>query len=528
MKVFLRISVLLLVLMIFIVIITKAYIEPKFEKKILTELNSGYTNYIVGIENVNIDIFKSLMELDGITFHPDLKQRVSIDLSGKTGSIKFTGINLLKAIFKHEIYIDEVSISRSSFNGKTNSSDRPVQPIVSPLKIGIGRLLFDQFDLTMENDSTSVDYSVKDGRLEVYGLQVSKLDTLDPGLITLFDFEAEELKLGSSHKMYSWVIRGINYSGTLNTLAIDSFLIKPEYEEYDFTSRFKFQKNHIEAAISDIYVQDLYLDSYFRPMVIESRYTEIGEMTMKVFRDKRKEFQHLKRPTFQELLYDIPATIRIDSINLMKGKITLKIHEEEAKEPGIIILNEINAKLYNLINDTIYKTKNAFLELNADAFLMGKAKLSIQLKGKLFDRNNAFSLNGKLSALDIKDLNPILENNAFIYASGKIDVMNFSLDADNVKSTGKMTMLYQGLDITVKDKRTDDTTALKSRLNTFIANRRILDSNPDKGEEVRVGTIDYERDPERFLFHYCFRSILTGIISTVSKNEKQSKRIIAD
>ena len=528
MKVLLKISIVLLVLILFVAIITKVYIEPRLEKKIQAEVNSGNTNYIVEIEKVNIDIFKSMMEVDGITFSPSPKQQGSIDLSGNMGSIKLTGIKLLKAVFKHEIYIDELVFSKSSINGKIKSSDRPVPPKVSPFKISIGRLLFDQFDLTMTNDSTGQDYSVKNGILEIFGLQVSKLDTLEPDLITLFDFEAEELKLVPSHKMYSWFIRGINYSGTLNTLAIDSFLIKPEYEDYDFTSRFKFQKNHIEATISDIYVHDFYLDSYFNPKIIESRYTEIGEMNMKVFRDKRKEFSHQKRPAFQDLLYDIPATIRIDSINLLKGNITLKIHEEEAKEPGIIIFNEINAKLCNLTNDTIYKKQNAFLELYADALLMGKSSLSVQLKGELFDRNNAFLVSGKLSALDIKDLNPILENNAFIYASGKIDAMNFSFDADNIKSTGKLTMLYKGLDITVKDKRTDDTTALKSRFFTFIANRRILDSNPDKGEDIRVGTIDYERDPEKFLFHYCFRSILTGIISTVSKNEKNSKRIVDD
>jgi hypothetical protein len=522
MNVFIKIFIVLLALMLLIFIITKAYIEPWLETKIHTELEN--TNNSIGIEKVNIDIFSSLMELDGITFHS--YDFGSIDLSGKIEALKFTGINLLKALFKREIYVDEVIISKSSFTGEKTSSDKPALSLISPISMGIGKLLFNQFDLTMENDSAG--YSVKNGILEIFGLHVSKLDTLQSKLISLFDFEAEELKIVSSDKMYSWLIRGINYSATMNTLAIDSFLIKPEFKDYDFTSRFKFQKNRIEADIFNIYAQDFYLNFYSRPMVIESTFAGIGEMNMKVFRDKRKEFPHLKRPAFQDMLHDIPATIRIDSINLLKGKITLKIHEEEAKQPGTIIFNEINATIYNLINDTIYKTANPVLELKTNALLMGKARMSVQLKGKLFDRNNAFTLSGNLSALDIKDLNPILENNAFIYASGKIDGMNFSFNADNVKSTGILTMLYQGLEITVKDKRTDDTTAFRSRLFSYIANRRTLDSNPVKGEEVRVGTIDYQRDPGRSLFHYTFRSILTGIISTVTKNEKNVKRKIAD
>jgi len=155
---------------------------------------------------------------------------------------------------------------------------------------------------------------------------------------------------------------------------------------------------------------------------------------------------------------------------------------------------------------------------------MGKGKMNILLKGKIFDSLNAFSFNGTLSGMDANELNPILEKNAFIYAtSGKIDAMNFSFTANNSRATGKMTMLYHGLDIAFKNKRTDDTTAFKERLISFIANRQVLDSNPIPGEEVREGIIDYERDPERFLFSYCFKSILSGIRSSLAKNPKTRK-----
>lgn len=523
-KILLKIILLLLILTALMVLITKIYIEPWLGREIQTELKNGY-DYIIDIKKVNIDIIRSELELKHVKIIPSPKYQ---GYSGEIGSVKFTGINILKAVIKRNIYVDEVIISKSSFNGKIPFSGRLMSPILSPLKIGIGSILFDQFNLEMENDSTGQNYSVKEGLLRIFGLQVSKMDTLYPRIITLFEFKAGELNMVSSDSMYSCLIRGVNYSSTLNTLAIDSLFIRPKFKDYDFTSRFKFQKNCIEASISKINVHDFYVDSYFRPMTLESSYVEIGEMNMNVFRDKRKEFLHKKKPAFQDMIYNIPSIFRIDSIALMKGKITYNVHGEESKEPGIIIISEINARLYNLTNDTLYKTKSESLELKADARLMEKGKLAILLKSKIFDKNNTFSVNGSLSGLDFSELNPFLEKNAFIYASGKIDEMNFSFVADNVKARGKITMLYHGLVITVKDKRSDDTASLKARLFSYIANRRILDSNPGKGEEVRVGIIDYKRDPERFLFHYCFRSILTGISSTLSKDEKKSKKIVSD
>ena len=101
--------------------------------------------------------------------------------------------------------------------------------------------------------------------------------------------------------------------------------------------------------------------------------------------------------------------------------------------------------------------------------------------------------------------------------------MNFSYTANNTKASGELTLLYQKLNITVKNKRTDDTTALKERFISFIANRRIFNSNPVKGKGVRVGIIDYERDPERYIFHYFFNSILSGITSSLTDNQRKRK-----
>ena len=197
------------------------------------------------------------------------------------------------------------------------------------------------------------------------------------------------------------------------------------------------------------------------------------------------------------------------------------MHAEEANEVGTINFNEINAEIYNITNDSVYKTRNDSIRLIGDALLMGKGRMTILLKASIFDSQNRFTLDGTLSAMEAEELNSILEKSAYIYAtSGKIDSLNFSFIANNNKATGNLTMLYHGLEIAVKNKQTDDTTAFRERFISYIANIKVMDSNPLPHNEVRIGIIDFERDPERFLFHYCFRSILSGITSSIVKNPK--------
>ena len=89
-----------------------------------------------------------------------------------------------------------------------------------------------------------------------------------------------------------------------------------------------------------------------------------------------------------------------------------------------------------------------------------------------------------------------------------------------------MKLLYQGLKFDIINKQTGETTAFKERVKSWIANMIVIESNPMPGEGVRPGIIEYERDPERYIFGYFFRALLSGIKTSVTKakNPKKSKK----
>jgi hypothetical protein len=145
----------------------------------------------------------------------------------------------------------------------------------------------------------------------------------------------------------------------------------------------------------------------------------------------------------------------------------------------------------------------------------------VELKTKLFNPDNTYSLHGTLTQMEVKNLNPMLEKTAMISAtSGIVDNMKFYFTGNSTKASGKMTLLYHALELTVNNKRTNDATAIKERIISLIVNRKIIDSNPLAGKEVRVGIIDFKRDPEKFIFTYWFKSILSGVKTSLTKNNK--------
>ncbi len=520
----LKISIGIVAFVLLFMLLTMVFLEPWAAKKIQTAFNKSSDKYHLEIGEVNISILQSGIELENITLSTKLQNDSLTDFQGEIVSVKFKGIKLFKALFKNDIDVREVNIFNSRFEGKLPFQEKTGPAKVSPLNIRIESLIFDRLVLDIKDKLSSRTYSLEDAVLKVYDIQVAKQDTISPEIIRQFDFNAQKYATVSADSMYTMTAIGIDYAATSNSLAVDSFSVHPNYSNYEFTDRNKFESDRIEAGLNQIVFHDFSAGDFIKSGNLVSSYIEIGKMAIDIFRDKRKEFKHVDKPAFQDLIYNYKGKITIDSIGISGGKLTYTEHAEGANEPGVIRFNELNALIFNITNDTIFKTEKAFLGFNAEALLMGKAKMKVQMKGRLFDSQNTFAVNGNLSGIEVMELNPMLEKNAFIYAtSGKIDAMSFSFTTNNTKSAGQMNLRYDGLNVAVKNKRTDDTTAVKERVASVIANMKIVNSNPMPGEEVRQGVIGFERDPEKSFFNYCAKSIISGIKSSVTKTQETRK-----
>ncbi|MCK9411352.1 MAG: DUF748 domain-containing protein [Prolixibacteraceae bacterium] len=518
----LKISLGIVSLVFLILVLTKVVAEPWIRKKIEATLNEKYSKYQFGIGKVNILFLKSGMTIENLTINTRQEQNGIKDLTGEITSISLKGINLSKILFKKDIEISEVAIFNSCIRGKIPLDEKNSQPILSGLNIRIDHLFFNMIELSFGNKLSAKTYGIKNGLFNVYFLQVAKLDTISPSILNAFDFEADELLSVSSDSLYSFKVSRFKYSETTKTLTANSFSIHPNYNEYAFTLRSIYQTDRIEADFSKVIVQNISVSKFIKSGSLISSGIEIGKMDLNAFSDKRIQFKHVNKELIQNMIYNYPGSVNIDSISLLTGSVTYKEHAKEANSAGQINFTEVNAKIYNLSNDTVYKREKAYLKLNVNALLMGKGKLAIQLKGRLFDRQNTFSLIGSLSEMDAGELNPILEKNTFIrVTSGKIDAMKFSIIANNTKAKGEMTLLYHGLNVALINERTDDTTAAKERIGSLIANIKILNSNPLPGNKIRKGIILNERDPEKFLFNYCFKSILSGITSSLTVQKEK-------
>ena len=304
-------------LIVLILILIRTLAEPWMERKIKAAISEINSDYIVSIDRVDVSLFRSMVNLETIHINYGGENGNGRRIEGQIKHIQLKGISFRNLLMNKDIDIRELIIYNSSIKGAVIFSEEAKQPVLSPVNIRIGEVHIDTLDVMVNNISSAQTYSVKDGIIRIDDLRVLKDDTLTSGMIAKVDFGANEIVSVTADSMYTLRIIGPQFSNSTTTLTADSVSIHPNYEDYEFTSRHAFQTDRIEADFSHIIAHHIPVGAYLESGTVRSSFIEVGTMDIHVFRDKRKKFLHQERPTYQDLLYNYPGVVHIDSINII-------------------------------------------------------------------------------------------------------------------------------------------------------------------------------------------------------------------
>jgi hypothetical protein len=130
--------------------------------------------------------------------------------------------------------------------------------------------------------------------------------------------------------------------------------------------------------------------------------------------------------------------------------------------------------------------------------------------------------------MNLAPLNDLLETAINIkFNAGLVDRINFNFTATDQVSNGWMEFLYSGLDAVILKKNHDPQWGFISGL----ANTLILSNNPPDGKAPKIVSIGYERDKNKGIINYIWKTVQSGLLHTVlptSKfqiNKKEAKQI---
>jgi hypothetical protein len=136
-----------------------------------------------------------------------------------------------------------------------------------------------------------------------------------------------------------------------------------------------------------------------------------------------------------------------------------------------------------------------------------------------------------MGPLDLLQINPMLSNLLPARVeSGRIRRLVVpEVMANDDHATGKLLFFYNDLSVSVADEQKTTWSKVKKGVIDFAANDLVLNNdNPTASGKMKTGIIFFNRDKEKGIINFLWKSVLSGLKSTIGFNSKAQKAIIKE
>ncbi|MCG8322729.1 MAG: DUF748 domain-containing protein [Cytophagales bacterium] len=498
-------------------------------------------------KNIHISSGKKLLSAENFMLKPrknrnynkllrNQKNKLLFDITFP--SVELTGIDLERAYLQKNYtvknaFIQNPDVSLISYKEPVREEKR-IDPkdildqlISKNLKfLNVQRLDFSNatFSLKKVNDPNSKDMVLEriSGKVKNFNLN-RKSRKIDSRLFYAddIDLRIKDYTYLLPDSLYAIKADEIGVSLAKSGIFLDSVRLIPKYGKYQFANRLGHEKDRVEFNARSIEFNNFNFEDYLLLGKVKAQVVNVNDFRARNFRDKRLPFPESQMPVMpQQWIRDFGHYLKLDLVKLKNGYVSYEEFTEDGQRPGKIEFTHLNAEIRNITNSPQAWKRNNVLTINAQARLMGKGKIEAYFKGNISNIQNKFSLSGTIDKMDLRNINPMLENVANVSVkSGQNDRLDFSFDGNNNFSVGKMHFRYNDLKITVMKKKTGD----KGGFASFLANTFVINNKNPNGKNMRVGEIYFERDKQKSIFNFLWKSLLSGIKPSLGINEKNKK-----
>lgn len=341
-------------------------------------------------------------------------------------------------------------------------------------------------------------------------------------LIKEIKLEVNNILFKDEKGQYEMTLEQIAFEDSASIIRLKNFKIKPLLSKKKFAQLHAFQSDRFDGQISEIIISQLDIDRLIKQEGIAVQNIQVSGADLELYRDKNRPFNDHNFPKLpQQALRSLKQIIEINQIEISSANI---VYAETAKGgdlTGKVLMKDIQATLKNIGNSDAWK-RSKTLTINAEAKVFGKGPLHAQFEFPL--ANSTFHFSGKLGKTKMNAFNEMVIPNAGVkIKSGTINEMSFDITANNTSSHGTLELYYENLAVSIlKEKLVNGHIIEKERkFFNFLANKVVLPvQNPNKKGSFYSASVEFDRDINKSIFNYLWKSIFSGVKDTFLKGHK--------
>ncbi|MBK7497876.1 MAG: hypothetical protein IPI19_01925 [Ignavibacteriales bacterium] len=316
----------------------------------------------------------------------------------------------------------------------------------------------------------------------------------------------EELRLGKLH-----------ISVMDSVIISDSIKYHPSINDVQFFANSQFRKTRSLLDISQIKILGFDFLSFLKEDTYSARKIIIHEVFADVLlnKDKPKDENEPNPLMPNEILSSIKKIINIDSLEITNGRLKYSERFEINAIPGVITFNKFNILVSGISNQTAKPETTIIL---ANGLFMNTAPMKVFMAIPLTSKKFSLRYSGTVGKMDVSKLNVFLEpvENRHIQ-SGIIQSAYYSINVNSGKASGNLRVAYTDLSLAISNKDFGFDLGLFNHISNFIGDMFIIRTTniPDENGSMKIGEINYTRNPGEYFFQYLWLSLRSGVADVV-------------
>lgn len=534
------------------------YWSPKLADKLrATVLSSTDSLYSLDFANVSLHFFSGRIVFDQIHLKPNLEvynRRKKQHLAPNSlytlyvKRLTIDHVHPLMLYFDKKLDITQIAISKPNLRVDyeqnrdqdtiITGSKTPYQLISKVLKsIHVESIVLDDVKFRYTNHSSSKPDEMQFDQLNFMATEFL-LDSVSQKDKTRFLFckdlrtELNNYEGTSDDRRYHYKMDNLTFSTGTSQLNITGISLLPISTPENFfkttqSDCFKLKLDSVRLDNFDFRLYSKYHKIYASTLMLGNGSFDIidNPAPNDTTRDGSNNFPHV-------LLGQLKMDVRIDTVQIRRTNISYTEFNAQSEQWGTIYFNNTSGLLFNVTNNKAALQKNNIATAKLQSYLMNNGPLDAQFVFNLTDANAAFSFRGRVSAMDLKKINPVAAPLGMVkIASGKLKSLDFDIHADKKVAKGPVTVIYNDLKISVLQK--DNENKLKKMgIMSLLANAMVIKrNNPSLNEAPRTFRVNYVRKRSQSIFTYMWKSLFLGIKSSAgydATTEQTVKKKITD
>jgi hypothetical protein len=488
-------------------------------------------NHRIEYHKIRVNLIEHDIKIMDVRIYPDssLVKDENMWFEIKVSTIKLTGFRIWKMLVHKSLTISDLVCIKPEVY--VHLPFKPPEEIIvteekkpeskAPLltKISLERMILSGGTFQLIRNDTIL-ASSPEINLTVQQIKLARNSKQDPIGYSFGDVSIylSNITLNPESGLYNMSLGSLSYNKKDTTAVLKGFRMIPKYDKKEFSKHVNFQCDRLDVKVGRIDISRVGTRRLLAGQPLNISCIRIDSVDADIYRDKNVPVDLNRFPLFyNESFLKLGLPVMLDTVMITNSKLLYNELAEGNTTAGEIILNEFSVNTYALSNLVTDSTIAHEMRLFVKAKVMDEGPMNIELALPLAGNLREFRCTGSVGAMKLFPVNDMLQPTLnIIFKGGKLNRMTFYFTGNDNFSKGWMEFLYQDLDAVVLNKESGKEKGFVS----FLANTLTLSNNPAKEKDLKIVEIGFERNKNKGLIGFVWRTIQSGMVRTILPTNK--------